>query len=102
MMAIISAGKDAPNTKLNLQICKYNKKAFFPLAISANWLDHPPISKGSLFVSSDKEISDSAGGIYQKVIQLTLALLRWLCHITQRKREVNIYFGLCMALVEQI
>lgn len=60
IMAIISADKDTSNTKLILQICKYNKKAFFPLAISANWLEHPPISKGSHFVSSDKEIRDSA------------------------------------------
>lgn len=66
-MAIASADKDTPNTKLNLQICKYNKKkAFFPLAISASWLEHPPISKGSVFVSSDKEISGSAGGIIRR------------------------------------
>lgn len=101
-MAIISADKDTPYTKLILQICKYDKKAFFPLAISANWLEHPLISKGSLSVSSDKEISDFAGGIYQKVTRLTPALLHWLCHITQRKSKVNIYFGLYMALVEQI
>lgn len=83
-------------------ICKYNKKAFFPLAISANWLEHPPISKGSLFASSDEEISDYAGGIYQNVTQFTLALLHWHCHITQRKSEVNIYIDLCVALVEHI
>lgn len=47
-MATASADKDTPNSKLILQICKYNKKAFFPLAISANWLEHPPISKGTL------------------------------------------------------
>lgn len=53
-------------------------------------------------IFTDKEINDSAENIGQKVIQITLAQVGWLCHVGQRKSVVNIYFGLCMALVEQM
>lgn len=62
----------------------------------------PLISGVYVSIFTDKEINDSAENICQKVIQITLALLGWLCHVGQRKSVVNIYFCLCMALVEQM
>lgn len=91
-MAIIGAEKDTHKTKFNRQICKCNKKALFPLAISASWLNNSPISEGSLIVSSDKETSDPAGG--------KSSWLCWFCHVTLTKSDVNIYFGLSIACVE--
>lgn len=75
-MGITGAEKDTHETKFNLQICKCNKKGLFPLAISVSWLDNSPISEWSLFVSSDKETSDSGGGKSTYSVLAVLALPR--------------------------